>query len=72
MPEESAARFRFKINDVFTITGRGTAVVGFIEQGVVRAAIVSSSSAATGTSARSSRAPRSDSSTGPGGSRVIR
>ena len=37
MPEESAARFRFKINDVFTITGRGTAVVGFIEQAVVRA-----------------------------------
>lgn len=34
---ESAGRFRFKIDDVFTITGRGTAVVEFIEQGVMRA-----------------------------------
>jgi hypothetical protein len=36
MREEAAARFRFKIDDAFTITGRGTAVVGFIEQGAVR------------------------------------
>lgn len=29
--------FRFRIDDVFTITGRGTIVAGFIEQGAVRA-----------------------------------
>jgi elongation factor Tu len=37
MREEEPGRFRFTINDVFTITGRGTVVAGFIEQGVVRA-----------------------------------
>jgi elongation factor Tu len=36
MHEREPGRFRFTINDVFTITGRGTVVAGFIEQGVVR------------------------------------
>lgn len=36
MGDETAARFRFRIDHIFTITGRGTAVIGFIEQGVVR------------------------------------
>jgi translation elongation factor EF-Tu-like GTPase len=29
-------QFRFRIDGVFTITGRGTAIMGFIEQGTVR------------------------------------
>jgi elongation factor Tu len=37
MHDEDPAPFRFTINDVFTITGRGTVVAGFIERGVVRA-----------------------------------
>jgi translation elongation factor EF-Tu-like GTPase len=37
MGNETADRFRFRIDDVFTITGRGTVVAGFIEQGAVRA-----------------------------------
>jgi translation elongation factor EF-Tu-like GTPase len=37
MGDEAADRFRFRIGDVFTITGRGTVVAGFIEQGAVRA-----------------------------------
>ena len=37
MGGQAADRFRFKINDVFTLTGRGTVVAGFIEQGMVRA-----------------------------------
>jgi len=35
--DEAADRFWFKIDDVFAITGRGTVVAGFIEQGAVRA-----------------------------------
>lgn len=34
---DEADRFQFRIDDVFTIPGRGTVVAGFIEQGVVRA-----------------------------------
>lgn len=34
---EAADPFRFRIDDVFTITGRGTIVTGSIEQGAVRA-----------------------------------
>lgn len=37
MHKEQPGRFRFTINDVFTITGRGTVVAGFVGQGVVRA-----------------------------------
>jgi hypothetical protein len=37
MGDEAADRFLFRIDDVFTITGRGTVVAGFIEQGAVRA-----------------------------------
>jgi elongation factor Tu len=37
MGHEAADRFRFRIDGVFTIAGRGTVVVGFIEQGAVRA-----------------------------------
>lgn len=37
MGDEGADGFRFKIDDVFAITGRGTAVAGFIEQGAVLA-----------------------------------
>jgi translation elongation factor EF-Tu-like GTPase len=37
MGDDAAGRFRFRIEDVFSITGRGTAVAGFIEQGAVRA-----------------------------------
>jgi translation elongation factor EF-Tu-like GTPase len=37
MGDEAADRFRFRIDDVFAITGRGTVVAGFIEQGTVRA-----------------------------------
>lgn len=33
---DEADRFRFKIDAVFTIAGRGTVVAGFIEQGTVR------------------------------------
>jgi translation elongation factor EF-Tu-like GTPase len=37
MGDEAAAdRFRFRIDDVFAIAGRGTVVAGFIEQGAVR------------------------------------
>lgn len=34
---EAEDLFRFRIDDVFTITGRGTVVTGSIEQGTVRA-----------------------------------
>ena len=37
MGDEATGQFRFRIDDVFTITGRGTVVTGFIEQGAVRA-----------------------------------
>jgi translation elongation factor EF-Tu-like GTPase len=37
MGDEAAGRFRFRIDEVFTITSRGTVVAGFIEQGAVRA-----------------------------------
>jgi elongation factor Tu len=37
MGEDAADLFLFRIDAVFAITGRGTAVSGFIEQGVVRA-----------------------------------
>lgn len=37
MGDDAADRFRFRIDAVFTITGRGTAVSGFIEPGAVRA-----------------------------------
>ena len=37
MGDEQADLFRFRIDGVFAITGRGTAVAGFIEQGAVRA-----------------------------------
>jgi translation elongation factor EF-Tu-like GTPase len=35
--DEAADRFRFGIDDVFVITGRGTVVAGFIEHVAVRA-----------------------------------
>ncbi len=37
MGDEAADRFRFRIDGVFTITGHGTVVAGFIERGAVRA-----------------------------------
>jgi translation elongation factor EF-Tu-like GTPase len=37
MGDDAADRFLFRIDDVFTITSRGTAVAGFIERGSVRA-----------------------------------
>ncbi len=37
MGDEAADLFRFRVDDVFAITGRGTVVAGFIEQGAVRA-----------------------------------
>ena len=37
MGDEAADLFRFRIDGVFAIAGRGTAVAGFIEQGAVRA-----------------------------------
>jgi translation elongation factor EF-Tu-like GTPase len=37
MGDGALDRFRFRIDDVFTITRRGTVVAGFIEQGTVRA-----------------------------------
>jgi translation elongation factor EF-Tu-like GTPase len=37
MGDDTASRFRFRIDDVFTITSRGTVAAGFIEQGSVRA-----------------------------------
>jgi len=37
MGDEAVDLFRFRIEDVFAITGRGTVVAGFIEQGAVRA-----------------------------------
>jgi translation elongation factor EF-Tu-like GTPase len=36
MGDEAAGWFQFRIHDVFAITGRGTVVAGFIEQGAVR------------------------------------
>ena len=37
MGDEAADPFLFRTDDVFTITGRGTVVAGFTEQGAVRA-----------------------------------
>lgn len=37
MEDVTPDRFGFRIDAIFTITGRGTAVTGFIEQGAVRA-----------------------------------
>jgi translation elongation factor EF-Tu-like GTPase len=37
MGDEAAGQFRFRIEDVFTITRRGTVVAGVIEQGEVSA-----------------------------------
>lgn len=36
MGGEAEDQFRFRIDEVFTITGRGIVVAGFIEQGAVR------------------------------------
>ena len=72
MGVEAANRFLFRIDDVFTITGRGTVVAGFLEQGAVRAAIVCGSSAVTAPRAWSSYASQLSSLTGPGGGRAVR
>lgn len=37
MGDDAADRFLFRIDDVFTITSRGTVAAGFIERGSVRA-----------------------------------
>jgi translation elongation factor EF-Tu-like GTPase len=37
MGDDAADRFLFMIDDVFTITSRGTVAAGFIERGSVRA-----------------------------------